>query len=647
MVNTNGPAAHKNKIAFIGNPNVGKSTLFNRITSSYSLVANAPYTTMEVARADVVIDGIGYEIIDAPGIMSLDVQSEDGLVARNMLMREHPELIVFCVETSNLPRSLQLLAQVAELDIPLVLCLNFMDEAQQKGIAVDRAGLESFLGVPVVETVATEGHGVRELTKAIGRAAVIENVRVHYPPAIDEGLDALDDCLPEGVVLPDALLLLLLYGDPEITAFVRSRFGDAVSDCAAAQVLRTRSRAGRDIARIALELRTRWADDVARRFVRVQISRGDRLGTWLGRMARHPVWGWCILAGMVYVTYVLVGRIAADVLVGGFEQYVFDPLNGWLAALIPWPWLEDFLLGPYGLLTTGLENAVGTVLPILTMFFLILNVLEDTGYIPNLSVLTNRLLQRVGLSGKAILPLVLGFGCKTMATLATRILDSRKERMIAIFLIAFAIPCSSQLGVNLAILSQFPLSAFVLVVGVLVGVEVIAGLLLNRYLPQDTHTTDFIMELPPIRMPAWRALCVKTYYRLKWFLIEAVPLFVAGALILYAFEITGVLALIKATVFPIVVTWLDLPIETVDAFLLCIARHEAGAVILLDLVRSGQMDYTQTVVSVIIVTCFVPCFANIMAMIKELGMKQALVMVLVIITVSVMIGGVVNWVLRM
>jgi len=276
----------------------------------------------------------------------------------------------------------------------------------------------------------------------------------------------------------------------------------------------------------------------------------------------------------------------------------------------------------------------------------ILNILEDTGYLPSLSILSNRFFQKIGLSGKSILPIVLGLGCKTLATLATKILDSRKERYIAIFLIAFAIPCSAQLGVNIAVLAFFPFSAFVIVFGVLVLVEIIAGVSLNRIIKEDTYT-DFILEVPPFRLPTIKNLLTKTYYRLKWFLVEAVPLFIMGALLLFFADKLHILKTIEELLSPIIVSFLGLPIKCVEAFLLCIARHEAGAVILMQLVKTGQLDYVQACISIIIVTCFVPCFANIMAMIRELGMKSALLMACIITVSSILIGGIVNYFMRL
>jgi ferrous iron transport protein B len=585
-------------------------------------------------------------VIDTPGILALDVASEDGLVSRNILLDEHPEVIILCLDSNNIKRSLQLLAQIMELEIALVVCLNFLDESRQKGILIDRKSLEEMLGVPVIETVASEGRGIRELTRALARATVPRQARVTYKPFIEQGLDEIESCFSAERVPSDAVLALLLIEDHEIEQHVRAAYGEEVASGVKRMAKRVQAQTQKEISRIMLEAREAWAEEAARAVARVRTGTSGRVGEAVAATARHPVFGWLLLGVIIYLTYLLVGTVAASLVVPLIDRHLFVPLNEAIAAIVPWQLARDFLIGHYGILTTGLENALGTVLPILTMFFLILNLLEDTGYIPNLTVLCNRLFQKVGLSGKAILPVVLGFGCKTMATMATRILDSRRERYIAIFLIAFAMPCSAQFGINLAILALFPFRAFCLVFGILIALEIVAGMLLNLIMKDDQGRTDFIMEIPPIRAPSIRGVATKTYYRVKWFLAEAIPLFMIGAAIFFLMEQLHILGFIKGFLFPVIVSFLSLPIETVDVLLLCIARREAGAVILMDLVKAGKFDYIQTIVGVVVITCFMPCSTNIMAMVKELGLRRAILMILVIIVVSVIIGGAINYGLR-
>ena len=638
-------AQHKKKVAIVGNPNVGKSTLFNQLTKAYSLVANFPYTTITVARADIAIAGVTLEIIDTPGILALDMLSEDGMVTREILLQEHPELIILCLDTNNLQRSLILASQIFELGVPIIVCLNMIDESQLKGIHLNREKLEQLLGVPVVETVASEGHGIKQLLKKIPQA-VTPPEKIKYVAGVENAVRAVARCFPSEVTLPRAVALLLLQQDQAIERYLRETFGAARAAQAGEIAENARHRIRQPLARLILEKRTRWAERISREVVRTRDHAPNRTGEIIGSLSRHPVWGWFMVGIIIYGTYFIVGTVGAGMIVPLLEQRIFVPLNSALGGMIPWEPAREFMVGPYGILTTGVANAVGTVLPILTLFFLVLNFLEDVGYIANLCVLSNRLFHRVGLSGKAVLPIILGFGCKTMATLTTKILDSRKERYIAIFLIAFAIPCAPLIGINLAILSCYRFSAFLTVLGVLAVMEIVSGLLLNRIIKQDT-ASDFILEIPPVRLPILKNLVTKTYFRIKWFLVEAVPLFMAGSCILFALDKLQILTLIKRLIFPVIASFLNLPVQVVDAFLLSLTRKEAGAVILLNLAQSHQLDPVQAIVGTIVLTCFFPCFANIMTMVKELGAKSALFMLLVISAFSVIIGGAVNYILRL
>jgi len=636
---------HKNKIVIIGNPNVGKSALFNNLTKDYSIVANYPYTTIKVTRGEIKIEGKTFELIDTPGINSLEIQSEDEIIARDILIREHPEYIIQCIDATNLKASLLLTSELLELNIPLVICLNNIDGAMQKGILIDSAKLSSLLGIPVVETIATEGKGLSELIKNILRTKPAKNGFKHKD-FVERSLEKVSRNFPSQNAPSSAVLLLLLLQDKGIEEWVLEQYGESIYQDVKNLTHYLRTSIPSPLTRILFKAREEWAEKITDTVTGESRVISTRFLEKFGELTRHPVYGWPILGVIIYLTYILVGKLGAVVLVDYINVQLFDPFNEFLGNIIPWDFWRDFAVGDYGILTMGLANALGTVLPILTLFFLILNTLEDTGYLPNLCILSNRFFQKVGLSGKSILPIVLGFGCKTMATLATKILDSRKERYIAIFLIAFAIPCSAQLGVSIGILALFHFSSFMIVFGVLLLVEIIAGVLLNKIIKEETHT-DFILEIPPIRLPNIKNLLLKTYYRLKWFLTEAIPLFILGALILFVMDKLLILKGIEIILSPIIVKFLNLPIECVEAFLLCLARYEAGAVILFNLVKEGQLDYIQAIVSVIILTCFVPCFANIMAMIKELGAKSALLMALVITASSILIGGAVNYFMRL
>jgi len=637
-------AVHKDKIVIVGNSNVGKSSLFNHLTREYSIVANYPYTTIEIARGTLAIGGRQFELIDTPGIYSLEIQSADEIVTRDILIKEHPECVIQCIDAANLKTSLLLTSQLLELATPLIICLNNVDGAGKKGIEIDSIELSRSLGVPVIETVASEGKGLPDLRRAILDTKYPSNGFKHTE-FIQGHLEKIARHFPDHNRPPSALVLLLLLGDALIEEWVQKYYGDAICRNAANEARAIRASVTTPLGRIVFNRRNEWSNGIMRLVSGTTALTASRLLARFGALARHPVYGWLILAGIVYVTYLLVGKLGAIVLVPAINEHFFNPLTSFIGSLVPFAFWRDFLVGDYGILTLGFANAVGTVIPILALFFFVLNTLEDIGYLPNLCILSNRFFQQIGLSGKSVLPIILGFGCKTAATLTTRILDSKKERYIAIFLIAFAIPCSAQLGINIAVLAFFPISAFIFVFGVLAVVEIIAGVILNKGIQEETRT-DFILEIPVIRVPTVKNLLLKTYYRLKWFAVETVPLFVLGALVLFVMERLLILDLLKAFLSPVVVSFLGLPVKCVEVFLLCIARREAGAVILLQLLKAGQIDYVQACVGTITISLFMPCFANVMAMIKELGWKAALLMVLVITGSSILIGGLINHLMR-
>jgi len=266
------------------------------------------------------------------------------------------------------------------------------------------------------------------------------------------------------------------------------------------------------------------------------------------------------------------------------------------------------------------------------------------GYIPNLSVLLKRISEKIGLSGSAIMPITLGFGCKTMATLTTKSLRSKKERYIAIYLIAFALPCAPQMALNMSILGRLGARAFIIAFAFLVFVEIVAGLFLNKILKND-NSNDFIQALPDIRMPSPKAVIKKTYYKLLWFLKEAIPIFVYSALFLFIIDKIGLLGGIKNILKPLIIGFLGFPIEMVDVLILCMARHEAASGMIIKLIQVGKLNYIQCIVAVTITTMFVPCVANIMAMIKELKLRSALIMVFVINSSAFILAGILNRIL--
>jgi len=345
----------------------------------------------------------------------------------------------------------------------------------------------------------------------------------------------------------------------------------------------------------------------------------------------------------IFIMYFLVVDVA-NVATGWMDGTLWIPVRGQIDNLISSRFWSDFLIGDYGILSLGLANAVITILPILSVFFIFFNILEDIGYIPNVSVLTKRIFEKIGLSGSAIMPLVLGFGCKTMATLTTKSIRSRKERFITICLIAFGIPCAAQLGINISILGRMGIRAFVIAFSVLAFIDILVGFVLNKFL-KGGEKSYFMQELPAMRLPNLKAVLIKTYYRLYWFIKEAVPVFIFAAVALFIMDKVGILDGMKKILSPVIEGFLGFPEEMVDVLIVCMARHEAAAAMIITLVEKNLLNNVQCIVAVIIIM-MIPCFANVGAMVKELGLKRAVNTVVIIYIGAFLLTGSLNWILN-
>ncbi len=617
----------------VGNPNVGKSVLFRNLTRRYVTVSNYPGTTVEIVRARASEEVGAREIVDTPGLNDLAPRSDEARVTRELLAANPEATVVQVADAKNLRRALFLTFQIAELQRPMVLVLNMWDELEERGGRVDTERLERLLGVPVVRSVAPRGVGTGELIAALDRAAVpaIAPRDGSAPPSDVARLDRVNDLLAEtwSITQPDRAPL------------------------------------------------------------------GVRLGFW----AMHPVKGFAVLAAILLAVFWFVGLFGAGTLVdalevAGFEQrispaairiadrvlpfphrhavetvpyafalplspahevvlgeadrsairpaYVIPPGTGLSPGQTVIRWVHDFLVGPYGQVTMGLSYALAIVLPIVTVFFLVFSVLEDSGYFSRMSVMLNRAFRLMGLNGKAVLPMILGLGCTTMATMTTRVLESRKERVVTTMLLALAVPCSAQLGVLLALMAALSPAGATVWMAIMVAVIVLVGWLTSKVFPGEG--SEFILELPPMRRPQVGNVITKTYSRIEWYLKEVIPVFLVGTAALFLLDRIGALAAISRAAQPLVVGWLGLPAEMSNALLVGFMRRDFGAVYVLDAATGAGaiLSQHQILVAMVTITLFMPCFATLLMITKEHGRRTAAGMVAFIFPFAVLIGGLVN-----
>ena len=633
---TGGPA-----VLLVGQPNVGKSVLFHRLTGAYVNVSNYPGTTVDIASAPARFNA-ELTLLDTPGVLALPSRSEDERATMRAVLEERSSAVVQVGDAKNLRRTLTLTMLLADLGLPMVLALNMGDEAAARGIVIDREALAENLGIPVLTTVATAGSGIGALTDGITAAAPPQPL-LRYDAAIEAAIAGLaariDDTAAHPRLSSRGLAILLLGGDAEVARWLEKANPTGYPELAAA--CRLEAEPLPDLAnRLAAERATAaglLANAVTRAAARPTPLLAQRIGRWVV----HPVWSWPILATVLFAVYQFVGVFGASFLVGLVEKDLFEgvinpAVQAWAAAWLPWEWAVDLVAGDYGLWSMGMTYALALILPIVTTFFIAFGILEDSGYFPRLSVIANRLFAAFGLNGRAVLPMILGLGCVTMATLTTRILHSPRERLITTFLMALAIPCSAQLGVVLGLLGGISGSATVIWLFAMLAVLLLAGFLAARLIPG--RRIPLVTELPPIRLPVAGNVLKKTGGRLKWYLIEVIPLFLLGTLIMFTLARTGILPAVIRAGEPLVSGWLGLPPEASAAFVMGFLRRDFGATGLFAL--AGHLTPLQAVVGMVTLTLFVPCIASLLMIVKEQGLKTALAMLGLIVPFAFLAGGV-------
>ena len=662
-------------VILVGNPNVGKSVLFSALTGRYATVSNYPGTTVEITRARASIGGHEVEVLDTPGTNTLLPQSEDEMVTRDILLANPGATVLQVGDLKNLRRTLLLALQLAEFRVPTALVLNMIDEARDLGIEVDTAALEATLGVPVVSASALRKWNLDKVRDAAASPRV-SDWQIHYSPALELGIQRIEKVLPPMAIHSRAVALAILAGDESLREWLQA----TVSEDALAAIEQIREEvqsATQEVLGYRIQ-RERFIH--IDRILAAVYSRSARpdggIRAWIGSASMHPVWGVPFLLGALLIAYLFVGKWAAGDVVDWFESVLFNGMiNPWLIrgmdAVTGFPhvhvfeeglitseyaltgavaggavigkFFHDILVGPFGIVTMALTYAIAIVLPVVTTFFIFFGILEDSGYLPRLAVMLNRVFKKMGLNGKAVLPMVLGLGCDTMATMTTRILETKKERVIVTLLLALGVPCSAQLGVILAMLGPLGPWAAVIWLSVIGGTIFLVGWLSSLLVKGEA--ADFVLEVPPIRMPKVSNILIKVAARTEWYLKEAVPLFILGTLVLYVADVTRLLPKLQMLMAPLVVGALRLPVEAADAFLIGFLRRDYGAAGLFVMQRAGELNAIQTIVSLTVITLFIPCIANLFMIIKERGLKTAMWMAGFIIVYAFGIGYVMSRVL--
>jgi len=676
---TSAPAPRKN-LLIVGNPNVGKSVFFNAFTGHYAVVSNYPGTTVELMQGkaqpgkaflralqkerqqqEVVAEAppplpLPFEnVMDTPGMYSLCPLTQEERVSQHILLGETDGVLLHVIDAKNLHRALTLTLQLLELQKPMVLALNLYDEALAEGLEVHTEALSHSLGIPCVSTIATRGVGVGALCEAL---RVVQSAKpptgfsMDYGPEIEEALAALCPLLmPVCGPQSRAVALLLLQGDTVLLKRLQGLLAGGEGEGASSPVSSSPSASAAlqnclEEIRLRMDTKTALLRIATKRYevacalaeANIRLLPKTQKNFWetLSRLAVAPATGIPLLLLALYLgLYQFVGVFGAGVLVEFFEgklfgQWLLPPFEALLLRLFPgeegsWLyWLREFLGGDYGLFSLGLKYALAVILPIVASFFFFFSLLEDSGYFPRLALLADKSFKRIGLNGRALIPLVLGVGCGTMATLVTRIQETKRERLITMVLLALAVPCSAQYGVISTLLLPeggalgFP-TAFLWWLGVVLFFFVLTGALLSRLLPGKP--ASFYMELPPMRLPMLKNVIQKTAARLRWYFWEVLPIFLLASALIWLGRLSGLFGFLLEAMAPVAKA-LGLPAQTAEVFLFGFFRRDFGAAGLYGMAQN--LSPSQILIACVTLTLFLPCIAQFLMMKRERGWAMAL-----------------------
>jgi ferrous iron transport protein B len=641
------------RIILVGSPNTGKSIIFNALTGTYTSVSNYPGTTVEVAKGKSRIDNETFEVLDTPGMYSLIPVTEEEDVTRRIIMETESAIIIHVIDAKNLDRMLPLTLQLIEAGLPIILVLNMMDEAKKRGVGINSDILQDILGIPVVKTVAVTGEGITQLRKEINNITknqthLEKKQLIVHNPTIESAISKITPLISNNTISRRALALLFLQDDQMIKRCEGKSLEKEITTDIRRIVKKAQESLDEPIRYVTAMKNQDEVNHIVSKVVS-EVSNQDstNLPDRLSRIMTRPLTGIPIFLLVTYFgLYQFVGVFGAGTIVDFleatvFEEYITPYIISLATTFIPWETIQDLFVGEYGVFTLGLRYAIAIILPIVGTFFFAFAIVEDTGYLPRMALLIDRVFKKIGLSGRAVIPMTLGFGCGTMATMVTRTLETKRERVIATILLALAIPCSAQLGVILGILSGNSMVTLIwmsTVLMTLLGVGLLTAIIIPGEKP------SFYMELPPLRLPKLSNLISKTYTRMEWYFIEILPLFLLASLLIWLGQETGIFQIIVGGMTPLVNS-LGLPDKTAEAFLFGFFRRDFGAAGLYDLQKAGLLSPLALVVSAVTITLFVPCIAQFSIMIKERGLKTAISIAAFVFPFAFFVGYMLNWTL--
>jgi len=629
-------------IALAGNANVGKSVIFNHLTGLHQHIGNWPGKTVERAEGTLHFKGYTIDIVDLPGIYSLSTYSLEELVSRKYIAVERPDVVINVVDASVLERNLFFTLQLMELETPMVIAMNQMDMAKSKGIKIDVKKLERLLGIPVMPTVAVKGVGIAKLLEKaiekVEKGPVKKNVHVRYGEEVEEKIGKLVEKMKrvQFVYPPRYVAIKLLEGDEEIEREIRriapqvvaasKKFADVIE-----------SIHGHDCSTVITSERYQAAGCIARATQKlvspIKPTKVERLHDF----TTHKVTGYLALIFSLLLIFYSIFTF------GDYTSWLLSDLLYGLKPLF----VSAFGIGVVGSLIwggvmEGLIAGITIVLPYIIPFYLILYFLENSGYLSRIAFLMDNIMHKMGLHGKAFIPMMLGFGCNVPACLGCRIMETQRERLLAAF-VTTLIPCAATTVIILGLVGDYLGIHWALVLYLFNFLIIfVLGRLAFKVVPGEP--TALIMEMHDYRWPHMKTILKQTWFRVAEFIKIAFPLIIVGSFALKLAEVTGLLEPLAAVLSPVTVVWLGLPAITGITLIFGVLRKELSLVMLAALLGTTNFAQVLTPVQMIVFTLvamfYIPCIATIAALVRDFGWKKAYLITVFEIAFAIILGGI-------
>ncbi|MGB9676448.1 MAG: ferrous iron transport protein B [Candidatus Bathyarchaeales archaeon] len=640
------------RVALAGNANVGKSAIFNQLTGLNQIVGNWPGKTVERAEGTLHFRGYKIRVIDLPGIYSLSTFSMEEIVSRDYIAVEKPDIIINVVDASALERNLYFTLQLLELEAPIIVALNQVDLAAKKGVKIDAQKLSEILGVPVVPTVAITGSGINELLSkvimAINGEVKLNPLRVRFGGEIEEKIQDLEKVVAEKLphlctVYPARWIAIkLLERDADVAGKLKNYDnGIAVLDYAEKMASELEKMHGEPSPVILASERYSLANKIAKETTTIESPPKISIEQKLDAITTHKILGYPILAAVAALIFTIIfvgGNMFSDAISPLFNSLTAHITNV-LSPLLPAAAVELINQG----LISGIIAGITVALPYIIPFYVLLALLEDSGYLPRAAFLMDNVMHKIGLHGKAFIPLMLGYGCSVPACIGCRIMETERERFLTAFVVML-IPCAARTVVILGLVGRYVglHAALALYVFDLVLVFAI-GRIAFKALPGEP--VGLLMEMPPYKKPSAKLIAIKTWSRTKDFVYVAFPIIVAGSITIEALAITGFIDYIVKALEPLIGGWLGLPAVAGIPLIFGVLRKELALILLENAMLQQGMTLTdlsavQMIVFSLVVMIYIPCVATIAACTREFGWKKALAIAFVDVGLALTLGGI-------